>query len=51
MNPGCFADLNRALSVPAPDDADYAHDTKWGDIGLTHIPQKKNQSAYFGWAR
>jgi secondary thiamine-phosphate synthase enzyme len=36
--PGVLADLARALSVLAPDDTDYAHNTKWGDgNGRSHI--------------
>ena len=36
--PGVLADLSRALSVLAPDDADYAHNTKWGDgNGRSHV--------------
>jgi secondary thiamine-phosphate synthase enzyme len=36
--PGVLADLKRALSVLAPDDASYAHNTKWGDgNGRSHV--------------
>lgn len=36
--PGVLADLVRALSVLAPDDAEYAHNTKWGDgNGRSHV--------------
>ncbi len=36
--PGALADLVRALSVLAPDDAEYAHNTKWGDgNGRSHV--------------
>lgn len=36
--PGVLADLSRVLSVLAPDDADYAHNTKWGDgNGRSHV--------------
>jgi len=36
--PGVLLDLKRALSVLAPDDADYAHNTKWGDgNGRSHV--------------
>jgi len=38
FEPGVLADLNRALSVLAPDDADYAHNTRWGDgNGRSHV--------------
>jgi secondary thiamine-phosphate synthase enzyme len=31
-------DLKRALSVLAPDNADYAHNTRWGDgNGRSHV--------------
>ena len=31
-------DLKRALSVLAPDTADYAHDSRWGDgNGRSHV--------------
>lgn len=36
--PGVFSDLKRALSVLAPDNADYAHNTRWGDgNGRSHV--------------
>jgi secondary thiamine-phosphate synthase enzyme len=36
--PGVLADLRRALSVMAPDDADYAHNSRWGDgNGRSHV--------------
>jgi secondary thiamine-phosphate synthase enzyme len=36
--PGVLADLTRALSVLAPDTAEYAHNTKWGDgNGRSHV--------------
>jgi len=36
--PGVLLDLKRALSVLAPDDATYAHDTRWGDgNGRSHV--------------
>ena len=36
--PGVLADLRRALSVLAPDNADYAHNTRWGDgNGRSHV--------------
>ena len=36
--PGVLADLRRSLSVLAPDNADYAHNTKWGDgNGRSHV--------------
>jgi secondary thiamine-phosphate synthase enzyme len=35
---GVLADLERALSVVAPDDIPYAHNTKWGDgNGRSHV--------------
>ncbi|MDD1674821.1 MAG: secondary thiamine-phosphate synthase enzyme YjbQ [Methanomicrobiales archaeon] len=38
FEPGVLADLKRALSVLAPDDANYAHNTKWGDgNGRSHV--------------
>ena len=38
IEPGALADLARALSVLAPDDAEYAHNTKWGDgNGRSHV--------------
>ncbi|WP_292347678.1 MULTISPECIES: secondary thiamine-phosphate synthase enzyme YjbQ [unclassified Methanoregula] len=36
--PGVLADLSRALSVLAPDNPDYAHNTRWGDgNGRSHV--------------
>jgi secondary thiamine-phosphate synthase enzyme len=36
--PGVLADLSRALSVSAPDNADYAHNARWGDgNGRSHV--------------
>jgi secondary thiamine-phosphate synthase enzyme len=36
--PGVLSDLRRALSILAPDDAPYAHDTRWGDgNGRSHV--------------
>jgi secondary thiamine-phosphate synthase enzyme len=36
--PGALADLKRALSVFAPDDSSYAHNTRWGDgNGRSHV--------------
>jgi secondary thiamine-phosphate synthase enzyme len=36
--PGVLSDLMRALSVLAPDNAEYAHDRKWGDgNGRSHV--------------
>jgi secondary thiamine-phosphate synthase enzyme len=38
FEPGVLADLARALSVLAPDDAKYAHNAKWGDgNGRSHV--------------
>ena len=38
FEPGVLKDLKRALSVLAPDDADYAHNTRWGDgNGRSHV--------------
>ena len=38
FEPGVLQDLKRALSVLAPDAADYAHDTRWGDgNGRSHV--------------
>ena len=38
FEPGVLSDLKRALSVLAPDDADYAHNTRWGDgNGRSHV--------------
>jgi secondary thiamine-phosphate synthase enzyme len=36
--PGVLADLMRALSVLAPDNEDYAHNSRWGDgNGRSHV--------------
>lgn len=36
--PGVFADLKRSLSVLAPDNISYAHNTRWGDgNGRSHV--------------
>ena len=36
--PGVLSDLRRALCVLAPDDVNYAHDTRWGDgNGRSHV--------------
>jgi len=38
FEPGVLQDLKRALSVLAPDNADYAHNTRWGDgNGRSHV--------------
>ena len=38
FEPGVLLDLKRALSVLAPDSADYVHDTRWGDgNGRSHV--------------
>ena len=38
FEPGVLADLSRALSVLAPDSAEYAHNAKWGDgNGRSHV--------------
>jgi secondary thiamine-phosphate synthase enzyme len=38
FEPGVLADLKRALSVLAPDDVDYAHNSRWGDgNGRSHV--------------
>lgn len=35
---GVLADLKRALSVMAPDNVDYAHNSRWGDgNGRSHV--------------
>lgn len=35
---GVLADLRRALSVLAPDNTDYAHNSRWGDgNGRSHV--------------
>lgn len=36
--PGVLADLSRALAVLAPDSAEYAHNSRWGDgNGRSHV--------------
>ena len=36
--PGVLSDLNRALSIVAPSDIPYAHDSRWGDgNGRSHV--------------
>jgi secondary thiamine-phosphate synthase enzyme len=36
--PGVLADVKRALAVLAPDDEDYAHNSRWGDgNGRSHV--------------
>jgi secondary thiamine-phosphate synthase enzyme len=36
--PGVLSDLKRSLSVMAPDNTDYAHNTRWGDgNGRSHV--------------
>ena len=36
--PGVLKDLTRALAVLAPDNEDYAHNSKWGDgNGRSHV--------------
>ena len=36
--PGVLKDITRALSVLAPDNADYAHNSRWGDgNGRSHV--------------
>jgi secondary thiamine-phosphate synthase enzyme len=38
FEPGVLSDLKRALSVLAPDDAGYAHNTRWDDgNGRSHV--------------
>ena len=38
FEPGVLKDIRRALSVLAPDDADYAHNSRWGDgNGRSHV--------------
>jgi secondary thiamine-phosphate synthase enzyme len=42
--PGVLKDFTRALSVLAPDNADYAHNSRWGDgNGRSHV-----KAALFG---
>jgi secondary thiamine-phosphate synthase enzyme len=38
FEPGVLEDLRRALAVLAPDNATYAHNTRWGDSnGRSHV--------------
>jgi len=38
LEPGVLSDLRRSLSVLAPDDWEYAHNTRWGDgNGRSHV--------------
>jgi len=38
FEPGVLRDLKRALSVLAPDNAEYAHNARWGDgNGRSHV--------------
>jgi len=38
FEPGVLSDLRQSLSVLAPDDATYAHNTRWGDgNGRSHV--------------
>ena len=38
FEPGALNDLKRALSVLAPDNAEYAHNARWGDgNGRSHV--------------
>ncbi|MEI7856005.1 MAG: secondary thiamine-phosphate synthase enzyme YjbQ [Methanomicrobiales archaeon] len=38
FEPGVLEDLKRALAVLAPDNAEYAHNTRWGDgNGRSHV--------------
>ena len=38
FEPGCVADLQRALEQIAPAEADYAHNARWGDgNGYAHL--------------
>ena len=38
FEPGVLSDLRRALSVLAPDNAEYAHNARWGDgNGRSHV--------------
>ncbi|HMD71594.1 MAG TPA: secondary thiamine-phosphate synthase enzyme YjbQ [Bryobacteraceae bacterium] len=38
FEPGCVADLQRALEAIAPSNADYAHNARWGDEnGYSHL--------------
>jgi secondary thiamine-phosphate synthase enzyme len=45
--PGCMADLRRALEKIAPSNSDYAHNARWGDNnGYSHL-----RSALIGTAK
>jgi len=45
--PGCVADLRRALDEIAPENPDYAHNARWGDgNGFAHL-----RSALMGTSR
>ncbi len=47
FEPGCVADLRRALEKIAPANSDYAHNARWGDEnGYSHL-----RSALVGTAR
>jgi len=47
FEPGCVADLKRALEKIAPANTDYAHNARWGDEnGFAHL-----RSALVGTAR
>jgi secondary thiamine-phosphate synthase enzyme len=38
FEPGCVADLQRALDTIAPPNANYAHNARWGDEnGFSHL--------------
>jgi secondary thiamine-phosphate synthase enzyme len=38
FEPGCVADLKRALEKIAPSNTDYAHNARWGDEnGYSHL--------------
>ncbi|HUI53746.1 MAG TPA: secondary thiamine-phosphate synthase enzyme YjbQ [Bryobacteraceae bacterium] len=47
FEPGCVADLQRALEKVAPTNTDYAHNARWGDEnGYSHL-----RSALIGTAK
>jgi secondary thiamine-phosphate synthase enzyme len=47
FEPGCVADLRRALEKIAPSNTDYAHNARWGDEnGYSHL-----RSALIGTAK
>jgi secondary thiamine-phosphate synthase enzyme len=47
FEPGCVADLKRALDQIAPANTDYAHNARWGDEnGFAHL-----RSAFMGTAK